>query len=265
MKRKLIWTGSVILSLYIILCTTVYFFQEKLIFHPTKLDKNYAFTFEDKFEEVNYKTADGSEINTILFKADSTRGLVFYLHGNSGSLQSWGKYAKPFLDLNYDVLMMDYRTFGKSVGALKGERIFFSDIKQVYDSMLTHYPENQIVVTGYSVGTGPAAWLASTNNPKLLLLHAPYFSLSDMAKKTYPFLPGMILNYNFETWKYIDKCKMSVVIFHGDQDETIYYESSLKLKEHFKQGDTLITLPGQKHNEISENPVYLQVLKKFLK
>jgi predicted esterase len=35
---------------------------------------------------------------------------------------------------------------------------------------------------------------------------------------------------------------MPVVIFHGNEDEVIYYESSLKLKKMFKTGDTLITL-----------------------
>ena len=58
---------------------------------------------------------------------------------------------------------------------------------------------------------------------------------------------------------------MPVVIFHGDQDFVIYYGSSLKLKEEFKQGDTLITLKEQGHNGMSDNPDYQIQLERLLK
>ncbi len=50
---------------------------------------------------------------------------------------------------------------------------------------------------------------------------------------------------------------MTVIIFHGNQDEVIYFGSSLKLKKEFKQNDTLITLTGQDHNGITENADYI--------
>jgi fermentation-respiration switch protein FrsA (DUF1100 family) len=75
-------------------------------------------------------------------------------------------------------------------------------------------------------------------------------------KHIYPIAPGFLLKYKFQTNEYIPKCKMPVVIFHGDKDEVIYYESSLKLKQHFKKGDTLITLKGMTHNGITNNPDY---------
>ena len=49
---------------------------------------------------------------------------------------------------------------------------------------------------------------------------------------------------------------MPVVLFHGNRDEVIYYGSSLKLKALFKPADTLITLNGQGHNGMSDNPDY---------
>ena len=58
---------------------------------------------------------------------------------------------------------------------------------------------------------------------------------------------------------------MPVIIFHGNKDEVIYYESSLKLKELFKKKDTLITLSGQGHNGMSENPGYLIEIEKILR
>ena len=57
---------------------------------------------------------------------------------------------------------------------------------------------------------------------------------------------------------------MPIVLFHGDQDEVIYYGSSLKLQKLFKKQDTLITLAGQSHNGITENPDYKSALQKIL-
>lgn len=57
---------------------------------------------------------------------------------------------------------------------------------------------------------------------------------------------------------------MTVIIFHGNQDEVIYFGSSLKLKKEFKQNDTLITLTGQDHNGITENADYISALKKLI-
>lgn len=57
---------------------------------------------------------------------------------------------------------------------------------------------------------------------------------------------------------------MRVIIFHGDQDEVIYYGSALKLKAVFKKQDTLITLVGQGHNGITENPDYRREIQKIL-
>ena len=58
---------------------------------------------------------------------------------------------------------------------------------------------------------------------------------------------------------------MPVVIFHGDQDEVIYYGSALKLKEEFKTMDILITLKGQGHNGMTDNEDYRLKLEQVLK
>ncbi len=85
-----------------------------------------------------------------------------------------------------------------------------------------------------------------------------------MMKHNYPIIPTIILKYNFETNKFLKECKMPIVIFHGNKDEVIYYESSLKLKELLKNTDTLITLNGQGHNGMSDNPEYLVEIQKIL-
>jgi hypothetical protein len=199
-----------------------------------------------------------------LFKADSTKGLIFYLHGNAGSLRSWGGVAKTYTDLNYDIFIIDYRGYGKSEGKINGQEQLFEDIKEVYSELTKQYTEDKIIVLGYSIGTGLASKIASINNPNLLILQAPYYSLVDMMKYTYPIIPGFLLKYKLETNKYLKDCQMPVVIFHGDQDRVIYYGSSLKLKREFKESDTLITLSGQGHNGMTDSEIYKSEIRRIL-
>ena len=250
--------------LIIIIFFLLFFFQEKLIFFPEKLDKNFRFDFSSKFEEINIKTSDNKLLNGLLFKVDNSKGLIFYLHGNAGSLNSWGEVAKTYVDLHYDVFILDYRGYGKSEGSISSQNQIFQDVQLAYNEMKKRYSEDRIIVLGYSVGTGPATKLASANSPRLLILQAPYYSMVDLMKYYYPVIPTFILKYKFETDHYIKDCKMPIVIFHGNADEVIYYESSIKLKKLFKSSDTLITLNGQGHNGITDNPEYIQEIKKIL-
>lgn len=213
---------------------------------------------------MSVKTADNKLLNAILFKADSSKGVIFYLHGNAGCLRSWGEVAKTYTDMNYDVFMLDYPGYGKSEGTIDGQTELFQDIQTAYDTLKSNYSEDRIIVLGYSVGTGLAAKVASTNHPRLLILQAPYYSLTDMMRNTYPIIPTFILKYKFETNEYLKLSKMPVVLFHGDQDEVIHYNSSLKLQKEFKKQDTLITLHGQGHNGMTENPEYKLELQKIL-
>ena len=250
--------------MYISLCGLLFVFQEKLIFFPQKLNKNFNFSFDQEFEEINIKSLDGILLNGLLFKSDSSNGLIYYLHGNAGSLLSWGEVAKTYTDLYYDVFMLDYRGFGKSGGSISNQEQLYQDVQIAYIEMKKRYNEEKIIVLGYSIGTGLASKIASRNNPKLLILQAPYYSLKDMMKHTYPIIPTFILKYEFETNKDITDCSMPIVIFHGNQDEVIYYNSSIKLSKLFKNTDTLITLNGQKHNGMTDNPDYRIEIQKLL-
>jgi pimeloyl-ACP methyl ester carboxylesterase len=84
-------------------------------------------------------------------------------------------------------------------------------------------------------------------------------------RHSYPIIPTFILKYKFETNKYLQNCKTPVVIFHGNADEVIYYQSSLRLRVLLKKSDTLITLNAQGHNGITDNPDYQNAITKILR
>jgi len=253
-----------ILLAYIFICGLIYLLQERLIFFPEKLKSDYRFEFPGIFEEINISMRDGVLLNGVLFRSDSSKGLIFYLHGNAGSLRGWGEIAEIYTHLDYDLFMPDYRGYGKSESRIQSEEQFFDDMQLAYDHMKQFYPEDKIIILGYSIGTGAATKLASTNQSSLLILQAPFYSLIDMKNRYFPIIPGFLLKYKFETHKSIQNCKMPIVIFHGDKDEIIYFGSSLKLKELIKENDKVIPLYGQYHNGMSGNIQYLEELKKIL-
>ncbi len=88
--------------------------------------------------------------------------------------------------------------------------------------------------------------------------------MTDMMRHRFPIIPTFLLKYKIQTHEYLRNCRSPVVIFHGNEDEVIYYGSSLKLQQEMKKGDTLITLPSQGHNGITDNPDYAASIRTLL-
>lgn len=267
MSKMLLSLIGILGIVYLLICSFVYMIQERMIFHPTKLPATYTFSFRTPFQEHTIRTRDGKNLHGLLFKATTSRGLIFYLHGNAGALNSWGEIAGIYTDMHYDIFMLDYRGFGKSEGDVMGEKQFYSDVQEAYSYVKKLYSESDIVIIGFSIGSASAAMLASTNKPRMLILQAPYYSLRDLMKHLMPplhwLLPPFILKYPFKTYQHLAHTKAPVVIFHGNRDEVIYYGSSLKLKQHLKPGDKVIILEGETHNGINDNREYRSMVKQL--
>ena len=256
------WPRRIFISIVcsiVVLWGTLYLFQESILFHPVELAPGHRFRFESKFEELNINSEDGKKLNAVLFKTDSAgKGLIFYLHGNAGSLDSWGPVSKLYTDLGYDVLMPDYRGYGKSEGNITGQEQLFRDNIAWYKVAKERSGQQRIIVLGYSIGSCLAAQIAATQGPEMLILQAPYYSMTDLVQEKIPLIPAAVLRYPLPTFEYLKQCRMPVYIFHGDKDEVIYYGASLKLKKHLKPEDKLFTLHGQGHNGMTENRQYQQ-------
>lgn len=243
---------------YLLMLVSVYFYQEEMIFHKSKLDSNYKYKFDNKFDEINLKTSNNETLNALLFYAEKPKGVIYFLHGNSGDLSGWGDVAPYFLDNNYDIFMIDYPGFGKSTGDIKNEKQLLTDIQIGYDYLKKKYSENKIVVLGYSIGTGPSAYLASVNHPKTLILVSPYYSFKTLSKTKVPFVPSFILKYPLETNKYLENVTTPIYIFHGNKDGVISIENSRKLVNDLKQLPISFTeIKDIGHNGILKN-YYLQ-------
>jgi len=254
----------IILAVYLVIALIFYFLQDYFFFRPEILPKHFEYKYPFPFEEVNFEMEDGGRINGLHFKVPNSRGVIFYLKGNSKSIKGWGKFAKDFVSKGYDFFMIDYRGFGKSSGR-RTETTLFNDAQTVYKWLQNHYEEEKIVVYGRSLGSGMAARITSWNNPKLLILDSPYFSFLYQVRRFGFILPlNILLKYQIRTDQFVKKITCPVFIIHGDKDRLIPDNQSKKLVEINPKKITLHTIHKAGHNNLPDFPEYHEVLYEVL-
>ena len=251
--------------LYVVANFVIYFAQERFLFKPEKLPKDFEFKYPNlEFSEYNLEKEPGVNINGIHFKIDHPKGVVFYLKGNSKSLKGWGKFAIDFTRLGYDVLMVDYRGFGKSTGK-RTEDSIKEDLQYVYDKVKEQVDEKYIVVYGRSLGSGFAAKLASTNQPRMLVLESPYYSLAKVTKRYIPFMPvSLILRFPIRTYKWLKYVNCPIKIIHGTNDKLIPFSTAVSLSKVNPKQTRLYSVIGGGHNNLHTFEEYHRMLEEVL-
>jgi len=249
---------------YVALIAIVYLVQDCFIFKPEKLKADFKYKYDSPFEELFFEVAPGARINGLHFTVTKPLGLVLYFHGNSRSIKGWAKYAKDFLRYEYDVVLVDYRGFGKSTGK-RSEHDMLSDMQFVYDTLAVQYTEHHIVVYGRSLGSGFAAKIASDNKPRYLILDAPYYSFKKVIERFLPILPiRLLLRYQLRTDKWIRHVNCHTYILHGTKDFLIPISNSEKLQDINPRKITLIRIEGGGHNNLPSFNEYHNFIRSIL-
>jgi pimeloyl-ACP methyl ester carboxylesterase len=254
-----------IIPAIIVLSLAAYFLQEKFIFKPERLSPDFQFRYDVPFNELNFDVEPGVRINGLHFYREQPKGLVLYFHGNSRSIKGWAKYAKDFYRYDYDVVLVDYRGFGKSTGK-RSEKEMLSDMQFVYESLTKKIPEHHMIVYGRSIGSGFAAKVASDNKPRYLILDAPYYSFRKVAERFLPILPiKYVLRYHLRTDKWIRHVNCHTYIIHGTRDWLIPLKNSIRLQKINPHKITLIRIEGGGHNNLPNFHEYHNFLRDILK
>ena len=255
----------VVIVFYLVISILLYFLQDYFMFKPEKLPKDFQFHYDNQeTEEYNVETRDGAIINGLRFKAKNPKGIVFYLKGNSKSIRGWGKFAVDFTRHGYDVLMVDYRGFGKSTGR-RTQKAIKRDMQVVYNKIKENASEKYIILYGRSLGSGFATKLASMNNPRMLILDAPYYSLSKVAKRYIPFMPlSLLIKFPMPTYKWMKYVNCPVHIIHGTDDKLIPYSTSVKLSKIRPNLTTLHTVIGGGHKNLNTFEAYHKMVEEII-
>jgi hypothetical protein len=248
-------------ALYGAAITWLWFRQERLLFEPSPLPADQALFTDSDVREFTVDVP-GACLSVAQLKLPQPRGVVFYLHGNSGNLQKWFVGLDAFRELNFDVVMMDYRGYGKSSGRIESEVQLRADVRAVFDSIAPQYQGKRVVVSGQSLGTALAAGLsaelgAAGAPPDLTLLVSPYSSMRALAVELYPWVPSRVLRYPLPTVDHACQVKGPVMLVHGDQDELIGFHHSEAIRKVLPQCQ-LLRVEGAGHGDVHQFPSFRQ-------
>jgi len=261
-----IWTILLILLVaYVVINLMVYFAQEKFLFKPEKLPSDFEFKYPNqKATEYNLELDEGVNISAVHFSVDNPKGVVMYLKGNSRSIKGWGKFAIDFTRLHYDVVMVDYRGFGKSTGR-RTERAIKDDLQKVYNRIKSRVDQKYIVIYGRSMGSGFATKLASTNNPRMLILESPYYSMMRIAKRYIPFMPiSIAMRFPIRTYKWIQYVNCPIKIIHGTSDRLVPFSNAIELTKIRQKYARLYPIVGAGHNDLHTFEDYHRIMEEIL-
>lgn len=256
----------IVVVAYIVISVLLYYLQDYFLFKPEKLPKDFNFFYENQqVSEYNLETRDGAIINGLHFSVEKPLGVVLYLKGNSKSIKGWGKFAVDFTRNNYDVIMVDYRGFGKSTGK-RSQKAIKHDLQFIYNRIREKVSEKYIIIYGRSMGSGFATKLASMNSPKMLILDAPYYSLTKVTGRYMPFMPlSIILKYPMPTYKWLKYVKCPIHIIHGTKDKLIPFSSSVKLSQINSKLTRLHPIIEGGHKNLNNFESYHKILGEIIK
>ena len=92
-------------------------------------------------------------------------------------------------------------------------------------------PKN-IILYGESLGTGVAIELGQQNIYDSIILESPYTSMTNAAKRFYPWLPvKFLIKDKFDSESKIKNIKIPVLIMHGERDSIVPFKMGKKLFE----------------------------------
>jgi uncharacterized protein len=253
--RTLVKVALTVISILSASAIGCYVFQDKLIFQAEPLDQDYRFSFDQPYEEYFISTPDKNKINALWFKpSQQAKGLVIYFHGNADNLQRWGNYAVDITQLGYEVLMIDYRGYGKSSGT-PSEQVLYDDATLVWNWAKEKTEHQKVVIYGRSLGTAVATRLATEVQPDLLILETPFDELKGASPFSY--LLSMIpLKTKFPTKDYMGKVKCKTVIFQGSDDWVVNLTSAERLKPLLKETDEFVVIPDGGHRNLRDFVLY---------
>ena len=245
--KRMLWIIVItIIAGYLGLCGFMFLFQNKLLYFPT----HDIYTAPDRhglsYEEVFLTTADNCKLWAWFLPVANARGTVLFCHGNAGNLTYRLSSMLDFYDARLNVLIFDYRGYGKSEGS-PSESGTYQDVTAAWRFLIDvkKIPANKIIVFGRSLGGAIAAYAASKNAPGALILESAFTSVPDLASQIYPLFPVRLLaRYRYPTRRYLEGISCPVLIIHSREDEIVPFSHGQSLFAAAKDPKEFLAISG---------------------
>jgi pimeloyl-ACP methyl ester carboxylesterase len=252
-----------IVAIYAVTCGIFYFFQSYIIFRRASLSGSYTYESAYPIEEI--VLGDSIKFHAALVKAEQSKGVIVYFHGNRGNIQRWIGLTEGLMKYGYDILLVEYPSYGKNRAELIQSNLdLLAELSYKY--AIDNYGHENTVIYGRSIGTGLAAKLATKSPVKCIVLETPYYSLTDLVARYTFFIPyNYLLKFEFDSYKHLKATKSKVLIVHGTDDFVIPVRMARKLSEVNSDSVRYLEIKGGSHNNLSNFAVYWEALDILLK
>ncbi len=230
-------------------------YEAAVTFHPVRYAEGPGWKLPSGADDVWFATAHGKHLHGWFVKAAqrTAPATIIYFHGNSGNITNVGWIGSALASRGFEVLLIDYRGYGRSEGEVTDESGINADADAAYDYLVKERgvsPE-RLVLFGQSLGTTAAADLASRRACRALVLESGPSSASDMARVMLPWaprwLPALAKN-RFESARKLAAVHCPVLITHGSNDNVIPVEQGRTLYDAANEPKRLIIVRGAGHD-----------------
>lgn len=250
----LVWAGLALMGLYLAALLAFTLFQDRLIYFPPT---ERSAPGEPYISEVEVSTSDHETLLAWYSPAAAGCPTVLFLDGNAGApgIQS-GRWRRLH-EHGVGFLGLAWRGYAGSTGR-PGEAGFHRDAEAGYDWLRDeNIDADDIVVHGFSIGSGPATRLAAEHETGALILEAPYYSMLDLMQRKLPLLPvGLVLRSRFRSDTWIGQVEAPVLILHGEADRLIPPAQSARLYQAAGPRRARILMPGSDHATLARDGLY---------
>jgi len=252
---------------YLILVGFVYIRQGIMIYYPTKEIAETPGNIGLDFEEIILKTEDNIDISAWYIPSENARGVVLFCHGNAGNISHRLDSIRIFHDLNLNVLIFDYRGYGKSKGS-PTEKGTYLDAESAWGYLVNvkHVQPKKIILFGRSLGSAVAAEIALRHQARAIIIESGFTSIPDLGNKFFPYLPvRLISRFHYSTIDKVNKINIPKLFIHSPQDEMIPFEQGSRLFEKAAGPKEFLRITGS-HNEgfLISGKDYIAGLNRFI-
>ncbi len=222
MLKILTITLLVIFLICILFVLVLVYQQRKFIYFPEKNRTSPAAVGLGDISEIRLSTPDKETLIAWYAKAAHGKPTILYFHGNGGALRSRTERIMLMQQRGYGLFMLSYRGYGGSTGT-PSERKIIGDALLSYQWLIDNgVRDSQIVLYGESLGTGVATQVGALRKTSCVILEAPFTSLPDIAKISFPYLPTrLLMRDQFDSTQHIARIRGPLLVLHGSLDTVI--------------------------------------------
>lgn len=228
-------------------------FVDALLYFPTRALDGTPAELGLAHTDLDIPTADGERLHGWWIPSRRRPAIahVLFFHGNGGNISHRIAHAGVLTDAGLDVLLFDYRGYGRSTGAV-GEAGTYRDARAARGALLAQpgVEATAIVYLGESLGGAVATELALSDPPAGLVLQSTFTSVRDMARLHYPVIPGALVPDVYPTVDRIARVRCPVLIVHGDQDDIVPVDHGRALLAAATGNKRLEIVPDASHNDL---------------